>query len=132
MVTSSGVAILGKGIEATDVSNDAVEVVPKKFVTCNSAVYVPPGTRSAYGMKRLSVQVLILLAVSTLQISILDTSCVLVILQTYVRALPPPPVDLNASKLSGVHVPTLTTPVMEAFTVGYTRGPRTPVDATAK
>jgi hypothetical protein len=118
MVTSSGVAILGKGTAATAVSKVAIDVVPKKFVTCNSAVYVPPGTRSVYGTKRLSVQVLILLAVSTSQISILDTSCVLVILQTYVRALPPPPVDLNASKLRGVHVPTLTTPVIEAFTDG--------------
>jgi len=43
--TSSGVAILGKGTAATDVSKVAVEDVPKKFVTCNSAVYVAPGTR---------------------------------------------------------------------------------------
>ena len=43
--TSSGVAILGKGTAATDVSKVAVEDVPKKFVTYNSAVYVAPGTR---------------------------------------------------------------------------------------
>ena len=114
-------ATTGAGASDFVAVTEAVEVSPRKLVTCTVTMYTPPGSRSC--TSSLSSESLAFIA--RMRAEAFETSFSDVTLNRYVSRRPPAPVDDDAVNIASSHAPTTFGPTRCASTrIGRSGGSR--------